>query len=80
MSSTVNAKRPVNMTLDAEIVRRARQLTGNLSETVEAMLRSYVEAEECKRADVRAQIAQWVEASNAVVAEHGSPSDEYSPL
>jgi antitoxin CcdA len=39
-------KRPVNITLNEDFVRRVRELTNNLSKTVEALLADYVEAAE----------------------------------
>jgi antitoxin CcdA len=74
------AKRAVNMTLNTELVRRAKTLTSNLSETMESLLAAYVEAEEAKRADVAAQMAQWAAASSAVVERFGSPADEHDPF
>ncbi len=73
-------KRAVNMSLNSDLVRRARKLTLNLSETVEALLESFVAAEETKRDNLRSQFAQWAAASNAVVERYGSPADEHSPF
>jgi post-segregation antitoxin (ccd killing protein) len=39
------AKKPVNMTLSEDLVREARRLTRNLSETVERLLCSFVDQE-----------------------------------
>ena len=39
------AKKPVNMTLSEDLVREARLLTRNLSETVERLLCSFVDRE-----------------------------------
>jgi post-segregation antitoxin (ccd killing protein) len=68
------------MTLNAGLVRRAKALTANLSETVERLLVAYVDAEEARRADVAAQMAQWAAASSAVVERFGSPADEHDPF
>ena len=73
-------KRSVNMTLNVDLVRRAKKLTGNLSNTVEGLLASYVAAEEARRANLAAQLAQWAAASNAVVERYGSPADEHNPF
>jgi antitoxin CcdA len=57
-------KRPVNMTLNEDLVRRARGFTPNLSETVERLLAAFV-------GDAEAQAArheQHIAASNAFVA------------
>jgi post-segregation antitoxin (ccd killing protein) len=77
---TAEPRRAVNMTLDAGLVRRARALTGNLSGTVETLLAGYVAAEERRRADLAAQMAQWAAASADVVARFGSPADEHDPF
>lgn len=73
-------KRPVNMTLNTDLVRRARALTPNLSETVESLLATYVNTEEAKRADMAAQMAQWAAASSAVVERFGAPADDHDPF
>jgi antitoxin CcdA len=73
-NATKRVKRPVNLTLSAGLVRRAKGLTPNLSETVEGLLASWVADAENQ------QIAQWVEATNAHVAEHGIPGEEYGTL
>jgi predicted transcriptional regulator len=73
-------KRSITVMLDADLVRRISGLTGSLSETVEGLLTSYVAAEEAKRADDKAEIAQWIAASNAMVAQFGAPGDDHSPF
>lgn len=70
-------KRPVNMTLNEDLIRRAKGLTTNLSETVEMLLAGYVETEQAKRVNIEAQMEQWGAASAATVAKFGSPADEY---
>jgi len=40
------SRRPVNLSLNPELVTRARGLTNNLSATVETLLTGFVEAEE----------------------------------
>ena len=78
---TTPAKRPVNMTLTTDIVRRAKALVGsrNLSATVEGLLEAFVAEGESRQADREEQVAQWVAATNAFVAEHGLPGEEFSP-
>jgi post-segregation antitoxin (ccd killing protein) len=68
------------MSLDPELVRRARGLTDNLSETVEGLLAGFVAAEEARRAAQQAQSRRWAEASAAQVAAHGAPADEHDPF
>ena len=79
MAGTVPLKQVVNMTLTTETLRRARALVGprNLSSTVDTLLAELVARADVERASHRTEIARWIAASNAVIAEHGSPADEY---
>jgi post-segregation antitoxin (ccd killing protein) len=67
-------RQPVNITLSSGLVRRAKALTPNLSETVERLLQSWVTDAENER------IAKWVDATNAPVAAHGLPGEDYGTL
>lgn len=74
-------KRPVNLTLNAELVDEARALSGNLSAAVEAMLTEYVARERSKQAQERLSAAAACRTWNAVLQAHGSSfADEHSPL
>lgn len=77
---TTARKRPVNLTLNEDLVARARNLTSNLSGVVESLLADYVErsveARHQREHAVRESIAAW----NAHGEKHGSIADEYSPL
>ena len=73
-------KRPVNMTLNEDLVRRARGFTPNLSETVETLLAAFVEEAEAKATDREQQIAAHIAANNAFVAKHGTLADEFDGL
>ena len=73
-------KRPVNMTLNEDLVRQARGLTSNLSETVESLLASFVEDSEARAVEQRRQIAVHIAASDAFVKQHGSLADEFHEL
>ena len=73
-------KRPVNMTLNEDLVRRVRGLSANLSETVESLLADFVEAAEAKAMERERQIAAHVAANEAFVAKYGSLADEFSEL
>ena len=73
-------KRPVNMTLNEDLVRQARGLTSNLSETVESLLASFVEDSEARAVEQRRQIAAHIAASDAFVKQHGSLADEFHEL
>lgn len=73
-------KRPVNLTLNENLVDQARSVTTNLSAVVEALLAEFVARERERRAaHVRAceaAAAMW----NEFADEHVSVADEYSPL
>ena len=73
-------KRPVNMTLNEDLVRRVRGLSSNLSETVESLLADFVEAAEAAATERERQIAAHVAANEAFVAKYGSLADEFSEL
>ena len=73
-------KRPVNMTLNEDLVRRARELTGNLSEQVEKLLAEYVIAEQRRRSEVDERLNQALDAWNSFNAQFGSFADEHSTL
>jgi antitoxin CcdA len=74
------AKRVVNMTLNEDLVRRARGITPNLSETVETLLAAYVEYAETRAAHREQQIAMHIAASDASVAKYSTLADEFGTL
>ena len=73
-------KRPVNLTLNEDLVNRAKGIADNLSGVVESLLADYGAREDRARNErsqaVRSAVAQW----NKFAAEHGSFSDEHSTL
>lgn len=73
-------KQPVNMTLNEDLVRRARGLSADLSETVEGLLAHFVEEAEAKTVERERQVAAHVAANEAFVAKYGSLADEFSKL
>ncbi|HEY4254633.1 MAG TPA: type II toxin-antitoxin system CcdA family antitoxin [Roseomonas sp.] len=73
-------KRAVNLSLNSDLVRQARTLTPNLSETIESLLAAFVDAETARRAEMQRQIDALVEASNRFIAQHGAFGDEFSTL
>jgi post-segregation antitoxin (ccd killing protein) len=83
MKATYNLaarKRPVNLTLNEDLVAQARSLTDNLSGVIESLLAEFLAAEKQRRAAeaqmVRATVATW----NRFAEEHGSLADEHSTL
>lgn len=73
-------KRPVNLTLNEDLVAQARDITDNLSGVVESLLADYVEHERqqrlAKAKTLEATIATW----NDFNAKLGSFADEHSTL
>ena len=78
--NTAARTRPVNLTLNEDLLAQARELTGNLSNVVETLLADYVRKERRQRAEkgkaLRTTIATW----NAFNAKSGSFANEYSTL
>lgn len=72
------AKRPVNMSLNEDLVAKARQFTSNLSEQVERMLAAFVLEEQKRRIDQDAALDRAIEGWTRFDAKYGSISDEYS--
>jgi antitoxin CcdA len=73
-------KRPVNLSLNEELVDRARALTDNLSAVVEELLRQYVnERDEARQARAR-EAEQLASMWNGFNDRHGSFADEHSTL
>jgi antitoxin CcdA len=68
------------MTLNEDLVRRAREYTSNLSEQVEKLLADFVNAERDRRVREDALLDAAIEASNDFDERHGSFADEYAEL
>jgi antitoxin CcdA len=73
-------KRAVNMTLNEDLVRRARQHTANLSETVEGLLAAFVTDADDRDLELQKRIDAHIAASDAFIARHGSLADEFGTL
>jgi antitoxin CcdA len=73
-------KRPVNLTLNEDLVSQAKRMTDNLSGVVESLLSEFVSRERTERLAktkaVEAAVTMW----NQFNAESGSIADEYSSL
>ncbi len=77
----VNApKRPVNMTLNEDLVRCAREYASNLSEQVEKLLVDYVINERKRRAEEDGRLDAAITAWNDFDEKYGSFADEHSDL
>ena len=73
-------KQRVNMTLNEDLVRRARDVTANLSETVEGLLAGFVAEAEAKESRLQREIDAHVAASDAFVAKYGTLADDFATL
>jgi antitoxin CcdA len=73
-------KRPVNLTLNEDLVQKAKQMTDNLSGVVESLLADFVARQQkqrlAKAKTLEATMATW----NEFNAQSGSFADEYSSL
>jgi post-segregation antitoxin (ccd killing protein) len=74
------AKRPVNLSLDKDLVAEARTLTDNLSSIVESLLAEFIANERARRAAQEEALQQAVASWNAFSEKHGSFADEHSTL
>jgi antitoxin CcdA len=73
-------KRPVNLTLNEDLVNQAKSLTDNLSQVVESLLSGYLaKAREEQLANIKA-VEATVKLWNDFNAKSGSIADEYSSL
>ena len=73
-------KRPVNLTLNAELVDRVRDLTDNLSGVVEKLLTDYLEQQRLARLSRHRVSAATAATWNTFNSEHDSIADEFSSL
>jgi len=73
-------KRPVNVSLNEDLVRQAKTYTKNLSGTVEELLQSFVEKESTLRQAEDAALAENIDFFNEFHRKHGLLSDEFPSL
>jgi antitoxin CcdA len=73
-------KRPVNLTLNEDLVEQAKAITGNLSGVVESLLADFVEQERKHQLAKAQAIESTVAAWNDFNTKNGSFADEYSSL
>jgi antitoxin CcdA len=67
------AKRPTNLSIDAGLLRQARELDINLSATIEAALRELIRRR--RRESWLTENAEALAAYNQHIEEHGAFSD-----
>jgi antitoxin CcdA len=73
-------KRPVNLTLNEDLVLKAKAMTGNLSGLVESLLADFVAQERRQRLAKADELAATIALWNKFDAKLTSISDEYSTL
>lgn len=73
-------KRPVNLTLNEDLVAQARAVTHNLSAVVESLLAAYITEEKQRRAAQIDAVRETVVVWNRFGARIGSFADEHSTL
>ena len=73
-------KRPVNLTLNEDLVLQARALTDNLSGVVESLLKDFVERENQQRLAEAKAIAQTIATWNDFGEKVDSFADQHSTL
>lgn len=74
------SKRPVNMTLNEDLVRQVRGLTSNLSETVETLLPTFIDDADANSTALQRQIEDHIAADAAFVAKYGTLADEFDTI
>ena len=73
-------KRPVNLTLNEDLVSQARAITDNLSAVVESLLAEFVEHERQQRLAKARTVEETVATWNEFNLRSGSFADEHSTL
>jgi len=73
-------KRPVNLTLNEDLLRQVRLFTPNLSGVVEGLLTEFVEQEKKRRFEQSQQLEATIALWNAFEEQHFAFADEYSTL
>lgn len=73
-------KRPVNLSLNQDLVALARRLTPNLSAEVETLLANFVEQRTLEIRNDRERLEKSAKAWNDFNNHHGSIADEFSTL
>lgn len=80
MPAPTSVLKPVNLSLNDDLVRESRAYCGNLSAKVEEMLQAYVESQREQRRQHREQAQAAVADWNALHDAAGSYADAHSTL
>lgn len=73
-------KRPVNLSLNEDLVRRVREVSPNLSEEVERLLAGHLEQVLVEHAAEGDRMKRALEGWNELLAREGSYADDHSTL
>jgi len=73
-------KRPLNLSLNTDLVAQARELTSNLSAEIEALLAAFVAERKGVIEEQRLSLQKAAAGWNNFVDQHGSFADEFSTL
>ena len=73
-------RRAVSLSLNEDLVARAKKTSRNLSATVEELLAGYVHREQARRRAEDEKLDEVISALNAFHERHGFLSDEFSTL
>ena len=73
-------RRAVNLSLNEDLVSRAKTMTRNLSATVEDLLADFVAREQARLRADDAALEQVIDALNEAHERHGLLSDEFQNL
>ncbi len=74
------AKKPVNLSPNADLVSQARQLTPNLSETVERLLTEFVRSEQARLSDRETRMEASLDDLIRHHEQHGGAGDAFGPF
>jgi antitoxin CcdA len=80
MQSNQSRKRPVNLTLNEELVSQAKGMTDNLSGVVEQLLTDFVMKQNSARQEKARSAEVAAQAWNSFNERSGSFADEHSTL
>ena len=80
MQSNQSRKRPVNLTLNEELVSQAKGMTDNLSGVVEQLLTDFVMKQNSARQEKSRSAEVAAQAWNSFNERSGSFADEHSTL
>jgi antitoxin CcdA len=73
-------KRPVNVTLNEELVERVRGLTDNLSGVIEALLADFLTEQSRRRSREAQAVKETMATWNRFGEQHGFFADDHSTL